>query len=206
MSGPTRKHPLWISCTFLYKYRLLLLTFEFIIISKSIPHTLKLQYMSIITPLLHATFKQASRTGMRQGTLEIVIEEVLWWVRGSYQTIWSFPLTNVKWHSVTRPYTMITPYWSYFVPNSTFYRFLSGFHRTFATSVACEQETLTPPDTWSRPFWTCICSTCWNQSFSWTCRYFCGLCSSNIPRYFLNFAPYLNFLEIVVFVDVKRCR
>ena len=90
----------------------------------------------------------------------------------------------------------ITPYWSYFVPNSTFYRILSGFHRTFATGaacrqgtltpsghlvlshlgfafvlifatgVACQQGTLTPPDTWSRPFGTCICSTCWDQSFS----------------------------------------
>ena len=78
----------------------------------------------------------------------------------------SFPHTNVKWHSVTWPYTMTTPYWSDFIPNSTFYRILSGFHRTFATGVACRQGTLTPPDTWSRPFGTCICSTCWDQSFS----------------------------------------
>ena len=63
-------------------------------------------------------------------------------------------------------YTMTTPYWSDFVPNSTFYRILSGFHRTLATGVACRQGTLTPPDTWSRPFGTCICSTCWEQSFS----------------------------------------
>ena len=34
-----------------------------------------------------ATFKSASRTGIRQGMLEIVIEEVLWSIRGSYQTI-----------------------------------------------------------------------------------------------------------------------
>ena len=102
--------------------------------------------------------------------------------------IWSFPLTNVKSHSVTWPYTMTTPYWSDFVPNSTFYRIFSGFHRTFATDVACRQGTLTPPDTWSRPFGTCICSTCWDQSFFRTCRYFSGLCSSNIPRYFLDFA------------------
>ena len=61
---------------------------------------------------------------------------------------------------------MTTPYWSDFIPNSTFYRILSGFHRTFATGVACRQGTLTPPDTWSRPFGTCICSTCWDQSFS----------------------------------------
>ena len=57
-------------------------------------------------------------------------------------------------------------YWSDFVPNSTFYRILSGLHRTFATGVACRQGTLTPPDTWSGPFGTCICSTCWDQSFS----------------------------------------
>ena len=31
-----------------------------------------------------------------------------------------------------------------------FYRILSGFHRTFATGVACRHGTLTPPDTWSR--------------------------------------------------------
>ena len=35
--------------------------------------------------------------------------QVLWSIRGSYQTIWSFPLTNVKWHSVTWPYKMTTP-------------------------------------------------------------------------------------------------
>ena len=61
---------------------------------------------------------------------------------------------------------MTTPYWSDFIPNSTFYRILSGIHTTFATGVACRQGTLTPPDTWSRPFGTCICSTCWDQSFS----------------------------------------
>ena len=97
---------------------------------------------------------------------------------GSYQTIWYFPLTNVEWHSVTWPYIMTTPYWLDFVPNSTFYRIMGGFHRTFATGVACRQGTITSPDTWSRPFGTWLCSTCWDQSFFWTCRYFSGLCSS----------------------------
>ena len=32
--------------------------------------------------------------------------------------------------------------------------------------VACRQGTLTPPDTWSRPFGTCIYSACWDQSFT----------------------------------------
>ena len=37
--------------------------------------------------IVRATFKGASRTMIRQGKLEIVIEEVLWSIRGSYQTI-----------------------------------------------------------------------------------------------------------------------
>ena len=40
---------------------------------------------------------------------------------------------------------------------------------------------------WSRPVGTCICSTCWDQSFFRTCCYFYELCSSNIPRYLLDF-------------------
>ena len=36
---------------------------------------------------------------LKQGYLEIVIQEVLWSIRGSYWAIWSNPLTNVKWHS-----------------------------------------------------------------------------------------------------------
>ena len=182
---------------------------------------------------------------------------VLWSIRGSYPTVWSFPHTNVKWHSVTWPYTMTTPYRSDFIPNSTFYRILSGFHRTFATGVACRQGTLTPPDTWSCPIWDLQMFFCWDHwhsitnvyitpvydTFPWfdflpnltlllnigfhrasatgvacrqgtltppdtwsrplwdlhmfyllrpilfrTCRYFTGLCFSNIPRYFLDFA------------------
>ena len=37
--------------------------------------------------------------------------------------------------------------------NSTFYRLMRGFHRTFAIGIACWHGTLTPPDTWSRPIW-----------------------------------------------------
>ena len=40
-----------------------------------------------------------------------------------------------------------------FLPNSTFYWLMRGFHRTFETGVACYQETLTPPDIWSRYIW-----------------------------------------------------
>ena len=46
------------------------------------------------------------------------------------------------------------------------------YHLILFFSITCRQGTLTPPDTWSRPFGTCICSTCWTQSFFRTCRYF----------------------------------
>ena len=100
-----------------------------------------------------------------------------------YEVSLSQMLNDILWpdHIQWQPPTDQT------VPNSTFYRILSGFHITFATGVACQQGTLTL-DTWSCPFGTCICSTCWDQSFSRTCGYFSRLCSSNIPRYFLNFA------------------
>ena len=163
----------------------------------------------------------------------------LWSIRGSYQTIWSSPLTNVKWHSVTWPYTMTTPYWSDFVPNSTFYRILRGFHRTFAMGVACRQGILTPSGnlvlshlglhlfikpkthyllvtfteydlfteiyiTELEKFQQNICNGCgmpagdadspWHLVPSlWDLHVFyllspIRLCSSNIPRYFLDFA------------------
>ena len=67
---------------------------------------------------------------------------------------------------------MTTPYRSDFVPNSTFYRILSGFHRTFATGVACRQGTLTPPDTLSRPFWDLQMFYLLRPILFRTCRYF----------------------------------
>ena len=89
------------------------------------------------------TFKYASRIGVRQGTFWVVIEEVLWSVRGSYQAIWSSSLTHAKWHSVAdqiqwQPSTDQSLYQSVtFLPNSTCYWRLKGFNRTFPTGVAC---------------------------------------------------------------------
>ena len=42
-------------------------------------------------------------------------------------------------------------------------RILSGFHRTFATGMACRQGTLTPPDTWSCPIWDLQMFFCWDH-------------------------------------------
>ena len=79
------------------------------------------------------------------------------------------------------------PYWSDFVPNSTFYRILSGFHRTFATVVACWQGTLTSSGHLVPSLWDLHMFYLLRPILFRTCRYFTGLCSSNIPRYFLDF-------------------
>ena len=43
------------------------------------------------------------------------------------------------------------------LPNLTFYLIVQGFHRTYATGAACQQRTLTPPDTWSSPTLGLVC-------------------------------------------------
>ena len=77
---------------------------------------------------------------------EIVIQEVLWSIPWYYHTMSnSLLLNDIMWPDHIQS---ITPDWSDFVPNSIFSRILIGFHRTFATGVACRQWTVTPPDTW----------------------------------------------------------
>ena len=43
------------------------------------------------------------------------------------------------------------------LPNFSFYQIGWGFHRTFETGAACQQRTLTPPDTWSCPTFGLAC-------------------------------------------------
>ena len=94
-----------------------------------------------------------------------------------------------KYNDNLPPIRLYTNPWPfYFLPNSTFYWLMRGFHRTFATGEATDSGRLLLQTPGPVPFGTCICSTCWVQSFSRTCRYFSGLCFSNIPRYFLDFA------------------
>ena len=122
---------------------------------------------------------------------------------GSYQAIWSFPFTNVKWHSVTWM-TMTTPFWSDFVPNSNIYRILSGFHRTFATGVACRQGTLIirPPD--SVPLRLAYVQLLETNPFSeLVVIFFFGPCSSNTHRYFLDFASMLIFHRLLFLNNVR---
>ena len=60
---------------------------------------------------------------------------------------------HIQWHPpLIRHYTNFWPLliWT-LLPNLTFYLIVQGFHRTYATGAACQQRTLTPPDTWSCP-------------------------------------------------------
>ena len=142
-----------------------------------------------------STFQYASRAGICQGMFAIVSKEVLWSVRGSYQTIWGPPLLNVTRHSGWWPST-VTPsidqaLYQFFTllliltlfPNLSFYLIVRGFHKTFATGAACQQRTLTPPDTWSRPTFG-LASVLMLRSMSPELVLFPDFWVSNIPRYF----------------------
>ena len=60
---------------------------------------------------------------------------------------------HIQWHPpLIGHYTNFWPLliWT-LLPNLTFYLIVQGFPRTYATGAACQQRTLTPPDTWSCP-------------------------------------------------------
>ena len=73
------------------------------------------------------------------------------------------------------------------LPNWTFYLIARSFHRTFATEAACQQRTLTPPDTWFCPTLGLACVLILRPIapelllfpdiwVSTTSRYFCFVC------------------------------
>ena len=88
--------------------------------------------------------------------LEIVIQEVLWSIWGSFSAIWS-TLSRIL-NDILILDQQWLPNQSDFPPISwPSYRawpspIMSGFHGAFATGVACQQGTLTTPDTLFCPF------------------------------------------------------
>ena len=107
---------------------------------------------------------------------------------------------NLKWHSVTWQYTMTTHYWSVFIPSRDLITELDlpNFER-FPLKNICDGCDMQTGDaysygTWSRPFGTCICSTCWDQPLFRTCHDFSdsalrtslgtlSFCACHIRRY-----------------------
>ena len=78
---------------------------------------------------------------------------------------------HIQWHpQLIGHYTNFWPLliWT-LLPNLTFYLIVQGFHRTYATDAACQQRTLTPPDTWSCPTLGLACVSNVETNLSWTC-------------------------------------
>ena len=70
------------------------------------------------------------------------------------------------------------------------YLIVQGFHRTYATGAACQQRTLTPPDTWSCPTLGLACVLMLRPIFS-ELVLSPDLWISNTPRYFsFAYAPW----------------
>ena len=77
---------------------------------------------------------------------------------------------HIQWHPpLIGHYTNFWPLliWT-LLPNLAFYLIVQGFHRTYATGAACQQRTLTPPDTWSCPTLGLAC-VLMSRPISWTC-------------------------------------
>ena len=92
---------------------------------------------------------------------------------------------HTQWHPpLIGHYTNFWPLliWT-LLPNLTFYLIARGFHRTYATGAACQQRTLTPPDTWSCPTLGLACilmSRPISPELVWSPDFWI----SNIPQYF----------------------
>ena len=110
---------------------------------------------------------------------------------------------HIQWHPpLIGHYTNFWPLliWA-LLPNLTFYLIVQGFHRTYATGAACQQRTLTPPDTWSCPTLGLAC-VLMSRPISPELVLSPDFWISNIPRYF-SFASYgVNIFQLLRFA---RC-
>ena len=100
-----------------------------------------------------------------------------------YTTFWRMTIYSdtLHWWDIT-PIFYPLLIWT-LLPNLTFYLTVWGFHRTFAMGAACQQRTLTPPDTWSCPTLGLAC-VLMSRPISPERVLFQDFWVSNIPRYF----------------------
>ena len=92
---------------------------------------------------------------------------------------------HIQWHPpLIGHYTNFWPLliWT-LLPNLTFNLIVQGFNRTYATGAACQQRTLTPPDTWSCPTFGLAC-VLKSRPISPELVLSPDFWISNIPRYF----------------------
>ena len=129
---------------------------------------------------------------MPLGTIEIVIREVLWTTLGSYSTIWSLPLTNVKWHSDPRPVKMTFISIRHFtkvmtsIPSLTFTKLREVSIEHLQRVLHASRERLPFWTSGFIPFGTCLCSNV-ETSVTELAVPFLDFLILNIPRYFLDF-------------------
>ena len=108
---------------------------------------------------------------------------------------------HIQWHPpLIGHYTNFWPLliWT-LLPNLTFYLFVQGFHRTYATGAACQQRTLTPPDTWSCPTLGLAC-VLMSRPISLELVLSPDFWISNTPRYF-SFAFNVKIWSKIPFAD-----
>ena len=124
---------------------------------------------------------------------------------GSYSAIWSFPLTNVKWHSdpwrptvTSQPIRLSTNFMT-LIPTLTFteLRVVSMEHLQRVWHASRERLPFRTPGSFPH-FGTCLCSNCWDQ-IPRTCHVLTRLFTSNTPWYFLDFAFFYSFIWLQAF-------
>ena len=128
------------------------------------------------------------------GMLDIVIQEVLWSIRGPYSAICSLPLTNVKWYSDTWSVTVtllpIKPSINFMIliQSLTFteLRVVSMDHLQRVWHASRERLPFRIPG--SAPFWTCSCSNRSDHVSRTISRVFSGFFALKTSRDFLDFA------------------
>ena len=100
-----------------------------------------------------------------------------------YTTFWMMTIYSdtLHWSGITPIFDPITDL--DLITEFDFLPIVRGFHRTFATGVACQQRTLTPADTWSCPSLG-LASVLMLRPISPELVLFLDFWVSNIPRYF----------------------
>ena len=131
----------------------------------------------------------------------IVIQEVLWSIRGSYSAIWRKPLTNFIWHSypwptvTSQPIRLSTNIMT-FIPSLIFTESWVVSMKHLQRVWLASRERLLFRTPGSVPiFGTCLCSNCWDQ-IPRTCHIFTRLFTLNTPWYFLDF-PSIKYVTYI---------
>ena len=131
-----------------------------------------------------ATFLWATQSRIPRGTLEIVIQEVLWSIWEFFAVMWSLPLTNVKWHADPWPTVTSQPIrlsinFMTLIPSLTFTELwvVSMEHLQRVLHASRERLPFRTPGSVTL-FGTCLYSNCCDQ-IPQTCHVFTRLFTLN---------------------------